>query len=79
MWRVQARVPDATLTLVGAGSEDAMLRQLAADLGLRNVTFAGSVAPDRIAAFYAAADIYVQTPSIDNMPGSIVEAFASRW
>jgi glycosyltransferase involved in cell wall biosynthesis len=26
---------------------------------------------------YAAADIYVQTPNIDNMPVSILEAFAS--
>ena len=54
-----------------------MLKALAAELQLRNVTFAGRVAPAEIARYYAAADIYVQTPSIDNMPGSVVEAFAS--
>ncbi len=27
--------------------------------------------------YYADADIYLQTPNIDNMPASILEAFAS--
>jgi L-malate glycosyltransferase len=75
--RVQARHPDASLTLVGAGSQDTALRTLAARLGLRHVTFAGRVPPQEIARVYADNDIYVQTPSIDNMPGSVVEAFAS--
>lgn len=75
--RVQARYPEATLALVGAGSQDAALRGLAASLGVRNVTFAGRVPPERIHRYYDESDIYVQTPSIDNMPGSIIEAFAS--
>jgi glycosyltransferase involved in cell wall biosynthesis len=74
---IQHRHPAATLTLVGAGSEDASLRRLAAELGLRDVTFAGRVPPEDISTYYAAADIYVQTPTIDNMPSSILEAFAS--
>ena len=32
---------------------------------------------DAIARFYAQADLYVQTPDIDNMPSSILEALAS--
>jgi glycosyltransferase involved in cell wall biosynthesis len=75
--RVQARYADATLTLVGAGSQDAPLRALAEELRLRHVVFAGRVAPNEMARYYAEADIYVQTPSIDNMPGSVLEAFAS--
>jgi L-malate glycosyltransferase len=74
---VQRCHPTATLTLVGTGSEDATLRRLTAELGLRGVTFAGRVSPEDIAHYYAAADIYVQTPTIDNMPSSILEAFAS--
>ncbi len=35
------------------------------------------MAPEAIPQYYAAADIYVQTPTIDNMPSSILEAFAS--
>jgi glycosyltransferase involved in cell wall biosynthesis len=75
--RIQDRHPDASLTLVGSGSEEPRLRALAAALALRNVSFVGAVPPADIARYYADADLYVQTPSIDNMPGSIVEAFAS--
>jgi glycosyltransferase involved in cell wall biosynthesis len=74
---VQDRHPDATLTLVGAGSQDATLRRLADELDLRNVTFAGRVPPDDIWRHYADADLYLQTPDIDNMPSSVLEAFAS--
>jgi glycosyltransferase involved in cell wall biosynthesis len=74
---VQAREPDASLTLVGAGSLDRTLRRLAGRLGLHNVTFVGAVPPAEMWRYYAAADIYVQTPDIDNMPSSVLEAFAS--
>ena len=75
--RVQRQYPEATLTLVGAGSQDAALRQLAVTLGLRHITFLGPVPPSEMPRHYADADIYVQTPSIDNMPLSVLEAFAS--
>ena len=74
---VQRRLPDVALTLVGTGSQEPALKALVADLGLRGVTFVGAVAPAQIAAHYAAADLYVQTPAVDNMPLSILEAFAS--
>jgi glycosyltransferase involved in cell wall biosynthesis len=74
---VQDRWPDAALTLVGGGEQDAELKDLVARLGLRNVEFTGRVPPERIADYYAAGDIYVQTPNIDNMPASVLEAFAS--
>jgi L-malate glycosyltransferase len=74
---VQDRFPDATLTLVGAGSETENLKRLAEALGLRNVRFVGRVPPADIWRHYAEADIYLQTPDIDNMPLSVLEAFAS--
>jgi glycosyltransferase involved in cell wall biosynthesis len=74
---IQSRYPEATLTLVGGGSREASLRHLVAELGLRGVTFAGRVDPADVWQYYADADIYVQTPEIDNMPASILEAFAS--
>jgi glycosyltransferase involved in cell wall biosynthesis len=74
---VQARYPEATLTLVGGGSEEPRLRSLAGDLGLRSVTFTGRMPADDIWRAYADADIYVQTPNIDNMPLSVLEAYAS--
>lgn len=74
---VQDQHPDARLTLVGGGSGEAGLRRLAAELGLGNVTFAGRVPPGDMWRYYAEADIYLQTPDIDNMPASVLEAFAS--
>ena len=74
---VQGRFPDATLTLVGTGSQQPALERLAADLGLRGVHFVGSVVPQEIPSYCAIADVYVQTPSADNMPLSVLEAFAS--
>jgi glycosyltransferase involved in cell wall biosynthesis len=74
---VQDQHPEATLTLVGAGSEDDALRRLAGTLGLRNIRFEGRVPPAEIWRYYADADIYLQTPNIDNMPASVLEAFAS--
>jgi glycosyltransferase involved in cell wall biosynthesis len=75
--RIQARYSEATLTVVGSGSQERELRALAGKLRLQHVTFAGSVPPSEVHRHYAAADVYVQTPAIDNMPLSVLEAFAS--
>jgi len=75
--RVQAVHGDASLTLVGGGSQEGVLRALVQQLGLRNVTLAGRVPPNEIQRCYDAADVYVQAPRIDNMPLSVLEAFAS--
>jgi glycosyltransferase involved in cell wall biosynthesis len=74
---VQDRWPDATLTLVGGGPGEADLRALVTTLRLNHVTFTGRLAPDEIHGAYAANDIYIQSPNIDNMPTSVLEAFAS--
>ncbi len=75
--RIQARHPHATLSLVGSGSEAESLRGLAAGLGVHGVRFLGRVAPADMARHYADADVYLQTPAVDNMPLSVLEAFAS--
>lgn len=74
---VQARVPEATLTIVGDGPDAPALRALIADLGLRGVQCLGRIEPDRMPQVYADHDLYVQSPDIDNMPLSVLEAFAS--
>ena len=75
--RVQARYPDATLTVVGSGGHEPALRALTESLGLYGVTFAGRVPPAEMARYYDEHDIYLQTPAVDNMPLSVLEAFAS--
>jgi L-malate glycosyltransferase len=74
---VQKRWPEATLTLVGGGPQEPQLRALVDQLQLRHVSFVGRVPPDEIARYYAGNDIYVQSPNVDNMPTSVIEAFAS--
>jgi glycosyltransferase involved in cell wall biosynthesis len=74
---VQARYPEATLTLVGAGSQAELLHRQVTVRQLRNVRFTGAVPPEEMWRHYADADIYLQTPEIDNMPTSVLEAFAS--
>jgi glycosyltransferase involved in cell wall biosynthesis len=73
---IQASVPEATLDVVGDGPERERLHALAAELQLQHVTFVGPVPPKDMRQRYDAADIYLNAPVIDNMPGSILEAFA---
>jgi glycosyltransferase involved in cell wall biosynthesis len=73
---VQDVHPHASLMLVGGGPQEGALRALARDLGLRHVVFTGRVSPDEIARYYDENDIYVQSPDIDNMPTSVLEAYA---
>jgi glycosyltransferase involved in cell wall biosynthesis len=75
--RVQESEPEARLTVVGDGSERSALEALARALGVRNVEFAGKVPPERMREFYDAADVYLNSPNIDNMPNSVIEAFAA--
>lgn len=56
---VQAEAVESSLIVVGDGPEQSALRQLAADLGLRNVAFAGFRQQDQLPAFLAASDALV--------------------
>ncbi len=74
---IQLRVPDARLIVAGDGSHRDNLRKLAVDLDLRNVEFTGVLAPERMRELHQQADIFVNASNVDNMPVSILEAFAS--
>ena len=73
---VERRVPDARLIVAGDGAERARLQALAAELGLKGVEFVGAVPPDRMPELYDRADIFVNSSLVDNMPLSLIEAFA---
>lgn len=72
--KVQTELPDATLTLVGDGSEHQNLTQLVDTMGLHNVTFTGKVANNDIYTLLGQADIMLSSPTVDNMPVSLLEA-----
>lgn len=75
--RIQREYPEATLTVAGDGSQRPSLEADANRLGLRQVRFLGSLDPDDMAQAYDDAEIYLNAPNIDNMPNSVVEAFAA--
>jgi glycosyltransferase involved in cell wall biosynthesis len=75
--RVQAEMPGASLTLAGSGSEEGRLRRMARLLKLQNVRFLGAVAHEAMPAVYQEADLWVNASRVDNMPVSMLEAFAS--
>ena len=66
-------LPEATLTLVGDGSQHERLIQMADEMGLRNVTFTGRVDNSEIYHYLDEADIMLSAPKVDNMPVSILE------
>jgi len=74
---IQASVPTARLIVAGDGEEREMLHRLAEELQLKNVEFLGAVPPERMPGLYDQADVYLNAPNIDNMPNSVVEAFAA--
>jgi glycosyltransferase involved in cell wall biosynthesis len=75
--RVQERIPHASLIVAGYGSQRSALESLARELGLRNVRFTGRVSPDEMARLLDEADILLNSPDIDNMPLSLLEAQAA--
>ncbi|MDQ1559421.1 MAG: hypothetical protein QOD32_2481 [Pyrinomonadaceae bacterium] len=74
---IQRRFPEASLTVAGDGSQRAELEQLARELKLNHTEFVGSVAQSRMPELCERADIYLNSSNIDNMPGSIIEAYAA--
>ena len=75
--QLQHVYPRARLVIAGGGSLRGALEAQAQELRLVNVTFTGPVAPRDMPALYAAADVYVNASLIDNMPLSILEAYAA--
>jgi len=75
--QIKSETAAARLCLVGEGKEEKSIRQLAGQLLLKDVEFAGAIPRTRIAELYAKADIFINASRADNMPVSILEAFAS--
>jgi L-malate glycosyltransferase len=74
---VKKEYPEARLDLVGNGPLEGDVRKLVADLNLTGVNFTGVVSHREIGKFYNQADIFINASWLDNMPLSIIEAFAA--
>jgi L-malate glycosyltransferase len=75
--KIQEKFPEAKLIVAGGGSQRHELEALAAKLKLRNIDFRGRVPPHKMNELYNEAHIFLNSSNIDNMPGSILESFAS--
>jgi glycosyltransferase involved in cell wall biosynthesis len=75
---LRERHPDATLTLVGDGSERAGLEVEAARLGLAGrVEFAGYRSQSEVAALLKASDVFVLPSFAEGVPVVLMEAMAA--
>lgn len=80
MLRVFAQVyqalPQARLTMIGAGELLPAMQAQAGALGLP-VEFTGRVPFTSVQDYYAQADLFVSTSAVDNQPSTLLEASAS--
>jgi glycosyltransferase involved in cell wall biosynthesis len=75
--RVHARLPGARLVIAGGGSQHAALQALVRQLQLGAVVhFAGRIAHHAMPALLAQTTCLLNPSRVDNMPVSILEAFA---
>ncbi|HEX8163310.1 MAG TPA: glycosyltransferase family 4 protein [Pyrinomonadaceae bacterium] len=74
---IQRQVPGARLLVAGDGAQRAALAERARDLKLQHVEFLGLVSPEEMPRLYEAADVFLNASEIDNMPLSIIEAYAA--
>jgi glycosyltransferase involved in cell wall biosynthesis len=69
---------DAVLTIVGGGSEERRLKAFVTELGLSNsIRFLGYVDNGKMPQIYRKASIFLNGSNVDNLPVSILEAFAA--
>ncbi|MBK7235687.1 MAG: glycosyltransferase family 4 protein [Sterolibacteriaceae bacterium] len=73
---IQRKRPDALLTVAGDGPQRDYLQGLASELSLRNTRFVGRVQPQHMPEMYDEHDIWLNGSDVDNMPLSILEAYA---
>lgn len=74
---IQLRYPEARLIVAHEGFDRDRLEKVGRDLRLQNVDFVGLIPHERIAELYDSVDIYLNSPNLDCMPGSLIECFAS--
>jgi glycosyltransferase involved in cell wall biosynthesis len=76
--RLVRRLSGVRLTVAGEGPERERLLALAQELGIaQKVTFAGRLSRDEMAQLYRSADVMLNPSTVDNMPNSLLEAYAS--
>lgn len=74
---IRQQLPEATLTVAGDGPLREQVHATARALRLNGVRFVGRVVPSSMPAIYDEHDVFLNASTIDNMPLSILEAYAA--
>jgi len=75
--KIHTQYPKARLGVVGDGSERIRIEELVKGLRLNNsVKFYGKVDHKKLPELYHEYDIFLNASNVDNLPGTILEAFA---
>ncbi len=75
--RLKVTRPTLRLLLAGSGPKEKELRALVRSLELDDVSFVGRLSRDDIAELMKRASVLVNASRVDNMPVSLLEAFAA--
>jgi len=75
--RIRERYAHATLTFVGGGALQERLKAQVRQMRLSGIRFSGPQAFDALPAIYDAAELFLNTSAIDNLPLTLIEASAS--
>jgi len=74
---VKRNYPDAELDIVGGGSQEVVLKGWVRGQGLAGVRFHGAVPNADMPKYLASADLLLNPSNADNMPITLLEAFAA--
>lgn len=74
---LKSKYPNAKLYIAGDGPEKNNIIQLIKELQLDSIEMLGNIRNDEVPKYLNEADIFINTSNVDNMPGSILEAFSS--
>lgn len=73
---VKQKYPRTEMTVIGIGSEEARLKEMAARENLTGITFAGELDSQRRLKLLQQSELYLNCASVDHFPVAVVEAFA---
>ncbi len=74
---IQDRFPESRLYIAAGGDQRPVLERLVKELRLEYVNFVGEISQEEMKALYNEVDVYLNSPNTDNMPGSLLECYAS--
>ena len=74
---LKEKYPNAKMYIAGDGPEMNNILDLISELELTDIELLGNISNEQVPIYFNLADIFINTSNVDNMPGSILEAYSS--